>query len=93
MRAFGHSYLMDSAKTPSVERQGERKPKLPDSVWVRFNRQVAPLLVEKRVDGQPLLQFFHRQLADIARAALRAGQGRPARRPADYFDAHSKGRQ
>jgi len=75
-------------RTPSFERHGERKPKLPDSVWVRLNRQLAPLLVEKRVDEQPLLQFFHRQMADIARDRHYA----PAKAAlhgalADYFDA------
>ena len=39
---------------------------LPPSVWVRLNRQLSPFLVEKRVDDQPLLQFFHRQVAQVA---------------------------
>lgn len=50
----------------SSEKHGARTDKLPPSVWVRLNRQLAPFLVEKRVDEQPLLQFFHRQLANVA---------------------------
>src|SRR5262249_5423280 len=49
------------------ERHGAVTDKLPPSVWVRLNRQLAPFLVEKRIDDQPLLQFFHRQMADVAR--------------------------
>jgi WD40 repeat protein len=75
-------------QTLSVERHGVRRPKLPDSVWVRLNRQLAPLLVEKRVDERPLMQFFHRQLADIARECHYA-LVKPALHSAlaDYFDA------
>jgi WD40 repeat protein len=49
----------------SSEKHGVRTEKLPPSVWVRLNRQLAPLLVEKRTDDQPLMQFFHRQLAQV----------------------------
>jgi hypothetical protein len=30
-------------------------------------RQLAPFLIEKRIDDQPHLQFFHRQVAQVAR--------------------------
>jgi hypothetical protein len=67
---------------------GDGDPSCRTRFWVRLHRQLAPLLVEKRVDEQPLLQFFHRQLADAARerhyapaeAALHGAL-------ADYFDA------
>jgi WD40 repeat protein len=72
----------------SSESHGVRTHKLPDAVWVRLYRQLEPLLVEKSVDEQSLLQFFHRQLADIARKQ----HYEPARNAlhrglADYFDA------
>jgi len=72
----------------SSERHGVQTRKLPDSVWVRLNRQLATLLAEKRVDEQPLLQFFHRQLSDMVRERHYA----PAKAAlhgalADYFDA------
>ena len=51
----------------SSEKHGARTAKLPPSVWVRLNRQLAPFLIEKRIDEQPLLQFFHRQVAHVAR--------------------------
>jgi WD40 repeat protein len=78
--------------TPSVERHGVRRPKLPDSVWVRLHRQLVPLLVERRVDEQPLLGFFHRQVADIARER----HYEPAKVTlhgalTDYFDAAIEG--
>jgi WD40 repeat protein len=51
----------------SSERYGTQTRRLPDSVSARLYRQLAPLLIEKRIDGQQLLQFFHRQLTDIVR--------------------------
>src|SRR5262249_1693268 len=44
----------------STERHGARTDRLPLSVWVRLNRDLAPFLVEKLIDDQPLMQFFHR---------------------------------
>ena len=51
----------------SSEKYGAHTQTLPPSVWVRLNRQLAPFLFEKRIDDQPLLQFFHRQVAHAAR--------------------------
>ena len=51
----------------SSEQFGVHTQKLPPSVWVRLNRALAPLLVEKQADGQPLLNFFHRQVAQVTR--------------------------
>jgi hypothetical protein len=52
----------------SSEQFGARTDKLPPSLWVRLNRDLSPFLVEKQIDEQPLLQFFHRQVAAVARA-------------------------
>jgi WD40 repeat protein/ribosomal protein L9 len=52
----------------SSERFGAQTDKLPPSVWVRLNRDLSPFLVEKQIDDQPLLQFFHRQVAQVAHA-------------------------
>jgi hypothetical protein len=51
----------------SSEKHGAITNRLPPSVWVRFRRDLAPFLVEKFIDDQPLLQFFHRQVAQVAR--------------------------
>jgi hypothetical protein len=59
----------------SSERLGARTDKLPPSVWVRLNRQLAPFLVETRIDEQPLLQFFHHQLAQVAHERQCCGAG------------------
>jgi hypothetical protein len=88
MQAVSRAAEKHGVPTPLVDRHGKRRRKLPDSVWVRLHRQLAPLLTEKRVDEQPLLTFFHRQLADIARERHYA----PAKAAlhgalADYFDA------
>ena len=74
----------------SAERHGVRTYILPPSVWARLNHQLVPFLIEKGIDEQPLLQFFHRQIAHVAReqhyepvkAALHGTL-------ADYFDARA----
>ncbi len=43
---------------------------LPDSIWVRLRRHLAALLVEKGVDGEPVLNFFHRQVAEVVRTQI-----------------------
>jgi WD40 repeat protein len=47
---------------------GPPADQLPPSMWVRLNRDLSPFLVEKLIDDQPLLQFFHPQVAAVARA-------------------------
>ncbi len=51
----------------SSEKFDAHTKKLPPSVWVRLIRALAPFLVEKQADEQPLLNFFHRQVAQVAR--------------------------
>jgi WD40 repeat protein len=50
----------------SSERHGVLTCKLPPSVWVRLNRDLSSFLVEKQIDDQPLLLFFHRQVTQVA---------------------------
>src|SRR5262249_39154479 len=50
----------------SAERHGARTVTFPPSVWVRLHRDLTPFLVEKLIDDQPLMQFFHRQVAQVA---------------------------
>jgi WD40 repeat protein len=52
----------------SSDQYGARTAKLPPSVWVRLNRDLAPFLVEKLIDNQPLMQFFHRQVVQVVHA-------------------------
>ncbi len=51
----------------STEQHGHRTKRLPPSVWARLHRALLPFLIEKRIDDQPLLHFFHRQVAEVAR--------------------------
>jgi hypothetical protein len=68
---------------------------LPPSVWVRLSRQLAPFLIEKRVDDQPLLQFFHRQVAQVARDQHYEGSTKITLHSAlaNYFDPRSPRRK
>jgi WD40 repeat protein len=75
------------------ERHGAVVDKLPASVWVRLHRDLSPFIVEKQIDEQPLLQFFHRQIAEVARQQ----HYEPVRTQlhaalAGYFDSRSTNR-
>lgn len=52
----------------SSERFGAHTARLPDSVWVRLKRNLSALLVEKGIEGEPLISFFHRQVLAAVRA-------------------------
>jgi WD40 repeat protein len=56
----------DVMRAISSEQHGIRTSKVPASVWARLHRQLAPFLADKRVDDQHLMQFFHRQLTEVA---------------------------
>lgn len=56
----------DVMQAISSEKHGARTSMLPVSVWVRLHRHLEAFLVEKLVEGQPLFQFFHRQLTEVA---------------------------
>jgi WD40 repeat protein len=68
---------------------------LPPSVWVRLNRQLAPFLIEKSVDDQPLFNFFHRQVRQVARDRYYEGQAKTGLHAAlaEYFDPRAPRRQ
>jgi WD40 repeat protein len=80
----------DVMQAISSEKHGAHTDKLPSAVWVRLNRQLAPFLIEKHIDEQPLLQFYHRQVAHVARAL----HYEPAKAElhgalAEYFDSRA----
>ena len=62
-------------------------PRLPVVLWSRLSFDLAPYLTERMVDGSPLLNFYHRELGDVATAVfLAGGKDQPYHaRLADYF--------
>jgi len=74
----------------SSVRFGAQTERLPPSVWVRLNRDLSPFLVEKQIDDQPLLQFFHRQVAQVAREKhYEASKATLHAALADYFESRA----
>lgn len=59
---------VDVMQAVSSEQFSVRTKILPPTVWIRLHRHLSPFLVQRRIDDQPLLQFFHRQLIDVVRA-------------------------
>jgi hypothetical protein len=62
-------------------------PRLPVVLWSRLSFDLAPYLTERLVDGSPLLNFYHRELGDVATTVfLSDGKDQPTHaRLADYF--------
>ena len=62
-------------------------PRLPVVLWSRLSFDLAPYLTERMVDGSSLLNFYHRELGDVAAAVFLAeGKDQPYHaRLADYF--------
>ena len=62
-------------------------PRLPVVLWARLSFDLAPYLAERMVDGSPLLNFYHRELGDVATAVFLAGGKEQTyhARLADYF--------
>jgi hypothetical protein len=62
-------------------------PRLPVVLWSRLSFDLAPYLTERMVDGSPLLNFYHRELGEVATAVfLAGGKDQPYHASlADYF--------
>ena len=46
-------------------RKNNEELSLPLSVWIRLNMQLKPFIIEKKIDNQPLMRFFHRQFITV----------------------------
>lgn len=55
----------------------ERLTRLPPILWFRFSRDLEPYLTERSVSGGIVLDFYHRQLREVAEARFLAPGARP----------------
>lgn len=55
-------------------------PRLPVVLWSRLSFDLQPYLTERLVDGSPLLNFYHRELGDVATAVFLA-KGKDQKEP------------
>jgi WD40 repeat protein len=85
----------DSSVMKAISSEHAHAKTLPPSVWVRLHRQLAPFLIEKRVNEQPLVHFFHRQVQRVARDRYYEGEAKTGLHAAlaDYFDPRGPKRQ
>jgi hypothetical protein len=49
-------------------------PRLPVVFWSRLSFDLTPYLTEHLVDGSPLLNFYHRELGDVASTVFLSGE-------------------
>jgi WD40 repeat protein len=68
----------------------ERLTRLPPILWFRFSRALEPYLTERSVAGGTVLDFYHRQLREVAEARFLTPKVRPQVHAAlaAYFAAH-----
>ncbi|NLC27162.1 MAG: AAA family ATPase, partial [Campylobacteraceae bacterium] len=55
----------DPIKTKNPRRDHKEELMLPLSTWSRLHTHIKPFLVERDIDKQPLMKFFHRQFATV----------------------------
>jgi hypothetical protein len=67
------------------------QPILPAILWFRLRGDLAPYLVEQRIDGALTYRFFHREFAEVVSAAVLAGGAKAVmhRRLGDVFSEPS----
>ena len=52
-------------KVSNPRRDAKEEHILPISIWSRLHTQIKPFLIERNIDGQPLMKFFHRQFTTV----------------------------
>jgi len=53
-------------KKQNSRRDNKEELVLPLSIWSRLHSQLKPFIVERNIDDQPLMKFFHRQFISLA---------------------------
>lgn len=48
-------------------RRGKEELTLPFSIWSRLNTQLKPFIIEKNIDNQSLMKFFHREFNTVVK--------------------------
>lgn len=72
-----------------IKKQNSRRNKeelvLPLSIWSRLHSQLKPFIIERNIDNQPLMKFFHRQLTSVAESYISDEKIKMHSKLADYF--------
>ncbi len=58
---------------------------LPTSIWSRLHTQIKPFIVERTIDNQPLMKFFHRQFTSVIEDRYKKDKEKLHTRLASYF--------
>jgi len=85
---FQHSILNEfhtPVRLKNNRRENNEELSLPLSVWIRLNMQFKPFIIEKNLDNQPLMHFFHRQFITVIEDYIKETKTDFHKKLADYF--------
>ncbi|MDF1876051.1 DUF4062 domain-containing protein [Sulfurimonas sp. SAG-AH-194-I05] len=74
-------------------RKDKEEHVLPISIWSRLHTQIKPFIVERNIDNQPLMKFFHRQFNSIVEDFVRANKIELHNKMYQYFHFSSNERK
>jgi hypothetical protein len=52
-------------KVKNPRRENKEELILPMSIWSRLHTQIKPFIIQRNIDNQPLMKFFHRQFTSV----------------------------
>ena len=52
-------------KVKNLRRENKEELILPMSIWSRLHTQIKPFIIQRNIDNQPLMKFFHRQFTTV----------------------------
>ena len=58
---------------------------LPMSIWSRLHTQIKPFIIERNIDNQPLMKFFHRQFTSVVDDLTKNNQIKLHTKLSQYF--------
>lgn len=80
-------------KVKNPRRENKEELVLPISIWSRLHTQIKPFIIERTIDDQPLMKFFHREFTNVIGKRYKKEKIQLHTKLASYFDGSTQGRK
>lgn len=74
-------------KVRNPRRENKEELILPMSIWSRLHTQIKPFIIQRNIDNQPLMKFFHRQFTSVISSCFENDKFLYHKKLVDYFTA------
>lgn len=74
-------------KKQNPRRDNKEELVLPLSIWSRLHSHIKPFIVERNIDNQPLMKFFHRQFTTVVDEYIKEYKIKLHKKLVAYFDS------